>query len=178
MRAQRRLARPLYQAGELAQTAQALLTALLTHANATEAEAMAEAIADVGASLPLVISLSVTLSDLSHQPLAQQAALLPTPRPRSAHLEDAQGPLERIVREVAEPLARRYGAPALYRLTTPQPDAILPEERAQLVSLTVAQSDQQRQLPAAARAPRRERAVRAPGDDAEGGARPPQPHWW
>jgi len=184
---QRRLARPLCQPREIAQVAHSLLTALLATPDATVVTAGdARACDAVGAVL---VAFTVTLGDLSAQPPVQPSPLFATP---DAHLaqgeqqEEQQAKrlehrLERIAREVAEPLARRYGAPALYRLTTSQPDAILPEERAQLVRLTVAQREQ-RQLPATARtpgrAPGRACAPRALEDGVAGGVRPPQPHWW
>ncbi|HEU0027513.1 MAG TPA: hypothetical protein VFQ25_10390, partial [Ktedonobacterales bacterium] len=65
---------------------------------------------------------------------------------------------------------RRYGAPALYRLATTQPDAILPEERAQLIRLGAPS----RERPAPAQA-----TARAAGGPREASAiTPPQPHWW
>ncbi|HEX8732639.1 MAG TPA: hypothetical protein VF725_11345, partial [Ktedonobacterales bacterium] len=110
-RHERWLARPYRQAGELAQAASALL------ALAVGAEAAA-----------WIASLALELGDLAPLLPAQPAPLfaLPATPTRSR----ARERLERIALEVAEPLARRYGAPALYRLATTQPDAILPEERA------------------------------------------------
>lgn len=152
-RYERRLARPHHQAGELAQTAGALL------ALAVGAEATAR-----------VVSLALELGDLAPLLPALPAPLfaLPATLTRSR----ARERLARIALEVAEPLTRRYGAPALYRLATTQPDAILPEERARLVSLslpTPAPSFARRSAPRRKRTPAGERTV---------DARAPEPHWW
>ncbi|MFI5276709.1 MAG: hypothetical protein ACHQ1E_05535 [Ktedonobacterales bacterium] len=165
-RARRRLARPLYQPGELTQAAHALLSAIF-------APSAPEPSGWVGAQ---VAALSLSLGDLSARLPAQQSVLFDTAAARSAAAEAAEAParLTRIALEVAEPLARRYGTPALYRLTTPQPDAILPEERARLVGLTSAQPTQGEQPSRARSAPRQRHAAEALHDPAHA----PQPHWW
>lgn len=169
-RARRRLARPLYQPGELTQAAHALLSAIFASSAAPEPSGR------VGAQ---VAALSLSLGDLSARLPAQQSVLFDTAAARSAAAEaaEAQARLTRIALEVAEPLARRYGTPALYQLTMPQPDAILPEERARLVGLTSAQPAQGEQPSRAAgarSAPRQRHAAEALDDPAHA----PQPHWW
>lgn len=160
--ARRRLARPLCQPGELTQAAHALLSAILAPSSPSAGEAQ-------------VAVLSLSIGDLSARLSAQQSALFDTAA-RSAAMEttEAQARLTRIALEVAEPLARRYGTPALYRLTTPQPEAILPEERARLVGLTSAPSIQGEQAPKTRPTPRQRHATEALHDPAQA----PQPHWW
>lgn len=155
---QRRLARPLHQPGELTQAARALVAAHLTSA-------------DGAVSHALVTSLTLTLGDLSIRLPARPVELLPFAPPpveRSA----AQERIERLALEVAEPLARRYGAPALYRLDACQPDAILPEDRLRLVSLSSSGGDQRIR----ARPAQRPRATNKAMETLQ--AIPPQPHWW
>lgn len=156
----RRLARPHAQASELAQAACALLAPQLAGGDANTQ----------------VASLTLTLGDLSTRLPAQPAALFhlaphsaeQATRERRTH---AQERIERIAAEVAGPLARRYGAPALYRLSACQPDAILPEDRLRLVSLIQPRAE----LRAEPRAePRR---VRRPKPETAS-ATAPQPHWW
>jgi hypothetical protein len=175
-RARRRLARPLSQPGELTQAAHALLSAILAPSAPSALSAAPEPVGSAGAQ---VAALSLSLGDLSARLPAQQSALFDTVAARSAAAEatEAQARLTRIALEVAEPLARRYGTPALYRLTTPQPDAILPEERARLVGLTSAQPTQGEQSSRAVRAksaPRQRHAAETLHDPAHA----PQPHWW
>ena len=176
-RARRRMARPLHQPGELTQAAHALLTAILTPTT--------EPASDRSVS---VAALALALGDLSTRPPARQGALIEAPQatpatPSPEATEAAEARIERIALEVAEPLARRYGTPALYRLTTPQPDAILPEERARLVSLASGQS-----APATNRTAKRvsgrtlrqraETLDEALSDHADDRTQAPQPHWW
>ena len=94
-----------------------------------------------------------------------------------------QARLDRIALEVAEPLARRYGTPALYRLTTPQPDAILPEECARLVSLASGQSAPAvnrtaKRTPGRTPRQRAETLDEALSDHTDDRTQAPQPHWW
>ncbi len=154
----RRLARPFHQPSELAQAAHALLAAHLTPAAGS-------------ASHALVTSLTLTLGDLSIRLSARPVALLPL-TPISAERSVTRERIERLTLEVAEPLARRYGSPALYRLDACQPDAILPEDRLRLVSLNSASGDQRiRSRPA-----QRPRAADKALETLQ--AIPPQPHWW
>lgn len=154
----RRLARPLHQPGELAQAAHSLLAVRLTPD-------------DGSASHALVSSLTLTLGDLSIRLSARPVALLPLAS-RGVERSTAQERIERLALEVAEPLARRYGSPALYRLDACQPDAILPEDRLRLVSLNSLGRDQR--IPA--RPAQRPRAADKALETLQ--AIPPQPHWW
>lgn len=162
-RARRRLARPLAQPDELAQAAGSLLMRLLTP---EEPEART----------PVAIaSLTLALGDLSPRPSARQEPLFAGPAEARARHERARR-LARIAAEVGEPLARRYGAPALYQLEVAHSDAILPEERARLVQLGEGRGGN-----AGWRAPHTGRggdATERGADEANGGVTPPQPHWW
>lgn len=177
-RARRRLARPLYQPGELTQAAHALLSAILAPSASSAPSASpepTEPIEPIGSAGAQVATLSLSLGDLSARLPTQQSALFDTVAQfAEAEATEAQTRLTRIALEVAEPLARRYGTPTLYRLTTPQPDAILPEERAQLVGLTSAQPTQGEQPSRAKSTPRQRHAAEAPHDPTHA----PQPHWW
>lgn len=153
---ERRLARPYHQASELTQAARALLALALAPT--------------VGAGAAMgIVSLALELGDLA--PLLPARPMPLFALPATPARSRARERLERIALEVAEPLTRRYGAPALYRLATTQPDAILPEERTRLVSL----SPQASALPARQRAPRRTRAAVA---DRATHTWAPEPHWW
>lgn len=161
-RARRRLARPLHQPDELAQAARGLLAPLLTPPDGAE-------------PARLVAALTLELGDLSTRLPAQPAPLFALPSTPTERRERER--LERIAAEVAEPLARRYGAPAIYQLGHSQPDAILPEDRARLVSFTPRTPAQP---PETAR--RRGRHTSRSGGAAEAAGAldilPPQPHWW
>jgi hypothetical protein len=163
-RARRRLARPLAQPDELAQAARALLT----HAAPVTTEDESSL-----SNLSSVSSLTLRLGDLSARDAAQPTPLFVEARAQYPPPDVAR--LERIASEIAAPLARRYGAPALYRLAASQPDAILPEDRAILAPLGARlPAAIPPAIPAATRAAHRQRrAAEGAGDVA-----PPQPHWW
>jgi impB/mucB/samB family protein len=160
-RARRRLTRPLHQPGELAQAAQSLLSAQLAPSACGEQP-----------TTTTMTSLTLALGDLSAWLPARPALLFTQASARDERRARAAR-MERLAAEVGEPLARRYGAPALYRLATTQPDAILPEERAQLIQLIhLGAPSRERPTPDHATA-------RAASNPQEAGAiTPPQPHWW
>lgn len=157
-RARRRLARPLYHAAELTQAAERLLESLL-HQYAA-------------ASSPLLESLTLALGNLTARLSARPEPLFALRSLDCAtHVQrERTALLARIAVEVNEPLTQRYGAPALYRLAVPLPDAILPEERTRLVAL-----DRTPSAPVVSVSSQRKAHI--PQALATSSI-PPEPHWW
>lgn len=166
-RARRRLARPLSRREELTQATRNLLTNLLA-SGANDA--------DGAHTTGAVASLTLTLGDLSARLEAQPEPLFISVRVSKALMarRERAARMARIVAEISEPLARRYGAPVLYHLEAAQPDAILPEERAWLAPLSVTAPAPVESAASVTPTRRQPRDVAAAVD----GVTPPQPHWW
>lgn len=203
--AQRRFARPLCAPDELARAARALLSTTLPTTLTTPRAGVSSHPDWQETPAPHVTALALALGDLSPwlparpQPLFTLPGMVKDEQAQQARRERATR-LARLVVEVGEPLARRYGAPALYRLATTQPDAILPEERTCLIRFAAHPDDgvaggdaaalEQRAGAASTGIVTRSigstRATRPGGSALRGlgqrgeasGVVPPQPHWW